>query len=90
MRAGAPHGEVLLDHVGVSLRTVMPRRSMRVRVLLLTFTHAAGGMSLTARGALLVESRALTRRARQHRVKALSARLRITEAGGSSTNVSVP
>jgi hypothetical protein len=67
-------------------------KSARIQggVLLLTFTHAAGGMSLTARGALLVESRALTRRARQHRVKALSARLRITEAGGSSTNVSVP
>src|SRR5262249_11791625 len=59
-------------------------------VLLLTSTHAVSGMSLTARRALLVESKALTRRARQHRVKALSARLRITEAGGSSTNVSVP
>jgi hypothetical protein len=67
-------------------------RSARIQggVLRLTFTHAVGGMSLTARGALLVESNALARRARQHRMKALSARLRITEAGGASTNVSVP
>ena len=67
-------------------------KSARIQggVLLLTFTRAAGSLSLAARGPLLVESKALTRRARQHRVKALSARLRITEAGGSSTNVSVP
>jgi hypothetical protein len=58
--------------------------------LLLTFTRAVGGMSLTARAALLVESKALARRARQHRVRALSARLRITESGGTGTNVSVP
>ena len=58
--------------------------------LLLTFARAAGRVSLAARGPLLVESKALRRRARQHRVKALSARLRITEAGGNSTNVSVP
>lgn len=66
-------------------------KSTRIQggALLLTFTHAVGGMSLTAHGALLVESKALTHRARQHRVKALSARLRITEAGGSSTDVSV-
>jgi hypothetical protein len=64
--------------------------SIQGGVLRLTFTHAVGGISLIARGALLVESKALTRRARQHRVKALSAHLRITEAGGNSTNVSVP
>jgi hypothetical protein len=58
--------------------------------LLLTFARAAGRVSLLARGPLLVESKALRRRARQHRVAKLSARLRITEAGGSSTNVSVP
>jgi hypothetical protein len=58
--------------------------------LLLTFTRAVGRMSLSARGALLVESKALTRRARQHRVKAVSARVRITEAGGSATNLRVP
>jgi hypothetical protein len=58
--------------------------------LLLTFARAASSASLLARGPLLVESKALRRRARQHPAKALSVRVHLREAGGNSTDVSVP
>jgi hypothetical protein len=57
--------------------------------LLLTFARAASRASLLARGPLLVESKALRRGARQHPAKALSARVHLTEAGGTSADVSV-
>jgi hypothetical protein len=58
--------------------------------LLLRFARPASSASLLARGPLLVESTALRRRARQHPAKALSVRVHLTEAGGNSTDVSVP
>ncbi len=57
--------------------------------LVISFKRAAASVSLTARGPLLTESRALRFKARQQTASALVARLRITDASGSSTVVSV-
>jgi hypothetical protein len=57
--------------------------------LVLTFARAASRASLLARGPLLVESKALRRRARQHRTKALSVGVHLAEVGGHGADVSV-
>ena len=58
--------------------------------LLIAFTRAAPKVWLAARGPLLAQRRALRVGARQQRAGALVARLRITDAGGRGTVVSVP
>jgi len=58
--------------------------------LLIAFTRAAPKVWLAARGPLLARRRALRVGARQQRAGALVARLRITDAGGRGTVVSVP
>ena len=66
-------------------------RSAQIRGgrLLIAFTHAAARVSLTARGPLLAQRRARRVSARQQSARALVARLRITDANGSGTVVSV-
>jgi hypothetical protein len=57
--------------------------------LFIAFTRAAPNVWLAARGPLLAARRPLRVTARQQRAQALVARLRITDAGGSGTVVSV-
>jgi hypothetical protein len=66
-------------------------RSAQIRDgrLLIVFTHAAARVWLAARGPLLAQKRALRMGARQQRARALVARLRITDASGRGTVVSV-
>jgi hypothetical protein len=58
--------------------------------LLVTFSHAVASASLTARGPLLAESRALRQKAKRHQTKGVAASVRVTDAKGTGTTVSVP
>lgn len=58
--------------------------------LAIAFAHAAASVSLTARGPLVLESSTLERKAKQHKAGTLVAHLRITDASGRTTAVSVP
>ena len=75
---------------GLSLSgAVLRSAQIRGGRLLIAFTHAAARVSLTARGPLLAQRRARRVSARQQSARALVARLRITDANGSGTVVSV-
>jgi hypothetical protein len=63
---------------------------MQGGALLLKFAHAVAKVSLVARGPLLVESKTLQRKAKRHQAKGVAARVRITDAAGAGTTVSVP
>jgi hypothetical protein len=58
--------------------------------LVIAFAHDAASVSLTARGPLVLESKTLERKAKQHKAGTLVASLRITDASGRATAVSVP
>ncbi len=60
------------------------------RALLVTFSHAVASASFTARGPLLVESKSLRQKAKRHQTKGVAASVRITDAKGAGTTVSVP
>ena len=68
----------------------LAKARMKGSSLLLTFSHAVAGVSLSARTPLLTESKTLKRKARKHKAKGLAAGIRITDAKGTGTLVHVP
>lgn len=58
--------------------------------LRLAFAHAVTSVSLAARAPMLVESKALQRKAKKHKAKGLAASIRITDAKGTGTSLRVP
>jgi len=58
--------------------------------LVVSFSHAVASASLTTRGPLLLESKSLRQKAKRHQTKGVAARIRITDAKGAGTTVSVP
>jgi hypothetical protein len=57
--------------------------------LVLTFTHPVASLSLTARGPLLHEGKALEHKAKIHEPGELVTGVRLTDAGGHATSVSL-
>jgi hypothetical protein len=57
--------------------------------LAITFTHAVGAVSLVARGPLLLESRTLAGKAKQHKTGRLTESIRLTDAAGHTTSLRV-
>lgn len=57
--------------------------------LVVTFAHPTASASLVARGPLLLESKALERKAKRHKTKGLAAHVRVTDAKGTATVVQV-
>jgi hypothetical protein len=75
---------------GLSLAgSAIQSAQIRAGKLFIAFTRAAPNVWLAARGPLLAQRRQLKVRARQQRGQALVASLRITDAGGRATVVSV-
>lgn len=68
----------------------LSRARVQGGALQLTFAHPVPGAALLARGPLLVESKALERKAKRHDAKGLSAHVRVTDAKGAATVVQVP
>ena len=58
--------------------------------LRLAFTRAVTSVSLAARTPMLVESKALRRKAKKHQAQGLAASIRITDAKGAGTSLRVP